>query len=117
MRSVIRMCAAVVVACSVVAPIAAADMTMKGDLVAVSCLNVKAELKPACSLAAAKKGEPLAIQTLDNNYTITGDYTANKNAKLLDFIARTLIVTGEISEKDNGSKSINVKSIKLAPPQ
>jgi hypothetical protein len=44
---------------------------------------------------------------------VTGDYAANKNGKLLDFVAKNVIVTGEVTEKD-GVKSINVKSIKLA---
>ena len=115
MRTVITFVAAAAIAFTFAMPLAAADMTLKGEVVAVSCLAVKPELKPGCSTAAAKKGEPLAIQTPDSNYTITGDYSANKNAKLLDFIAKVLIVTGEISEKDNGGKTINVKSIKLAP--
>ena len=53
------------------------------------------------------------MKTADALYTITGDYTANKNAKLLDFVARKVIATGEVTEKD-GVKSINVKSIRLA---
>ena len=39
--------------------------------------------------------------------------TLFKNAKLLDFVAKKVIVTGEVTEK-YGVKSINVKSIKLA---
>lgn len=55
----------------------------------------------------------MGVLTADAIYSITGDYTANKNAKLLDFVAKKVIVTGEVTEKD-GVKSINVKSIKLA---
>lgn len=44
----------------------------------------------------------------DALYAITGDYTANKNAKLLDFAFRKVIATGEVTEK------AGVKSIKLA---
>ena len=51
--------------------------------------------------------------TADAIYTVSGDYAANKNAKLLDFVAKNVIVTGEVTEKD-GQKVINVKSIKLA---
>ena len=63
-------------------------------------------------MACAKKGLATGIMTADGIYTITGDYAANSNAKLLDFVARSVIVTGEVTEKD-GDKSINVKSIKL----
>ena len=31
---------------------------------------------------------------------MTGDYAANKNAKLLDFVAKNVVVTGEVTEKD-----------------
>lgn len=87
---------------ALVTPLFAADMTVKGDIVDV-----------ACSVAGAKKGNPLGVKTADALYAITGDYTANKNAKLLDFVARKVIATGEVTEKA-GVKSINVKSIKLA---
>jgi len=103
---------------ALVTPLFAADMTVKGDIVDVACATDKKLVgKPddiiACSIAAAKKGDPIGVKTADALYTITGDYTANKNAKLLDFVARKVIATGEVTEKD-GVKSINVKSIKLA---
>lgn len=53
------------------------------------------------------------ILTADAIYAVIGDYAANRNAKLLDFVAKNVIVTGEVAEKD-GVKSINVKSIKAA---
>lgn len=64
-------------------------------------------------MSCAKSGQPVGILAADAIYTVTGDYAANKNAKLLDFVARNVVVTGEVTEKD-GVKSINVKSIKLA---
>jgi len=100
-------------------PAAAADMTIKGDVVDVACatdpkLAGKFDDVIACTIAAAKKGGPLGVKTADALYTITGDYAANKNAKLLDFLTKKVIATGEVLEKD-GVRSINVKSIKLAP--
>mgnify|MGYP001569049242 CR=1 FL=1 len=99
-------------------PAFAADMTIKGDIVDVGCatdktLAGKLEDVIACSITAAKKGGPLGVKTADALYTIIGDYAANKNAKLLDFVARKVIATGEVTEKD-GVKTFNVKSIKLA---
>jgi hypothetical protein len=49
--------------------------------------------------------------TSDGVYTITGDYTNDKNAKLLDFVAKNVEATGEVTEKD-GVKTINVTSLK-----
>lgn len=108
--------AAVVAALAI--PAVAADMTIKGDVVDFACatdpkLAGGVDDVMACSIAVAKKGGPLAVKTADALYTITGDYAANKNAKLLDFLTKKVIATGEVLDKD-GARSINVKSIKLA---
>jgi len=117
MRNWISMIAAAAFVAALAAPAFAADMTIKGEVVDVSCaLDKKDEGKGAahagCAMSCAKGGTPVGIMTADAIYTVTGDYTANKNAKLLDFVAKNVIVTGEVSEKD-GQKMINVKSIKL----
>jgi hypothetical protein len=96
----------------------AADMTVKGEVVDVACSTKKGdggkgEAHAGCAMACARKGLPVGILTADAVYTVVGDYAANSNAKLLDFVARKVVVTGEVTEKD-GVKSINVKSIKLA---
>jgi hypothetical protein len=44
---------------------------------------------------------------------VTGEYAANNNAKLLDFVSKNVVATGDVTEKD-GQKMIAVKSIKLA---
>jgi len=118
MRSVISLLSGAALVAALVMPVFAADMTIKGDIVDLGCAADKKyagkiEDVIACSIAVAKKGDPVGVKTADALYTIIGDYTANKNAKLLDFVARKVIVTGEVTEKD-GVKSINVKSIKLA---
>ena len=41
-------------------------------------------------MACAKKGLAQGIMTADAIYTITGDYAANSNAKLLDFVAKNV---------------------------
>jgi hypothetical protein len=97
---------------------AAADMTVKGEVVDVACSTAKKEAGKGaghanCAMVCAKKGQPVGILTADAVYNVVGDYAANNNARLLDFVARNVIVTGEVTEKD-GVKSINVKSIKLA---
>ena len=99
-------------------PAFASDMTVKGEVVDVACSVAKKDAgkgaaHATCAMVCAKKGQPVGILTADAVYTVIGDYTANSNAKLLDFVARTVIVTGEVTDKD-GQKMINVKSIKLA---
>jgi hypothetical protein len=118
MRNWISAAAAAVFAIALAVPTFAADMTIKGEVVDVACSMDKKDdghgaSHASCALSCAKSGQPVGILTADAVYTVTGDYAANKNAKLLDFVAKNVIVTGEVTEKD-GQKSINVKSIKLA---
>lgn len=118
MRNMISMFAGAAIVVSMALPVRAADMTIKGEVVDVACSMDKKDAgkgagHAGCALSCAKSGQPVGILTRDAVYTITGDYGANKNAKLLDFIAKNVIVTGEVTEKD-GQKQINVKSIKLA---
>jgi hypothetical protein len=118
MRNVISMVAGAALVAALVMPVFAADMTVKGEVVDVQCATDKkeagkGEAHAACAMSCAKRGQPVGLLTADSIYTVTGDYAANKNAKLLDFVAKKVIVTGEVTEKD-GVKSINVKSIKLA---
>ena len=118
MRNFVSLLAGAAFVVSLAIPACAADTTVKGEVVDVACaVDKKADGKGAahasCAMACAKKGQPVGILTADAIYTVTGDYAANKNGKLLDFVAKNVIVTGEVTEKD-GVKSINVKSIKLA---
>ena len=118
MRNFVSLLAGAAFVASLAIPAFAADMTVKGEVVDVACaVDKKADGKGAahasCAMACAKKGQPVGILTADAIYTVTGDYAANKNGKLLDFVAKNVIVTGEVTERD-GVKSINVKSIKLA---
>ena len=118
MRNVISMVAGAAFVAALAMPAFAADMTVKGEVVDIACATGKKEAgkgdaHAACAMSCAKKGQPVGLLTADAIYTVTGDYAANKNAKLLDFVAKKVIMTGEVTEKD-GVKSINVKSIKLA---
>jgi hypothetical protein len=111
-------CAGAALVASLAIPAFAADMTIKGEVVDVACAISKKDAghgaaHASCAMSCAKGGQPVGIMTADAIYTVTGDYAGNKNAKLLDFVAKNVIVTGEVTEKD-GQKQINVKSIKLA---
>ena len=118
MRNIISMVAGAAFVVALAVPAFASDMTVKGEVVDVACSTSKKEAgkgagHASCAMVCAKKGQPVGILTADAVYTVTGDYAANSNAKLLDFVAKNVIVTGEVTEKD-GQKMINVKSIKLA---
>ena len=118
MRNLISLAAGAAVAAALAMPVFASDMTVKGEVVDVACSLAKKEAgkgsaHAACAMVCAKKGQPVGILTADAIYTVTGDYAAGNNAKLLDFVAKNVIVTGEVTEKD-GQKQINVKSIKLS---
>ena len=117
MRSLISALAGAAFAIALAVPSFAADMTIKGEVVDVACSVSKKDAgkgagHASCAMSCAKSGQPVGILTADAIYTISGDYAANKNAKLLDFVAKNVIVTGEVTEKD-GQKMINVKTIKL----
>lgn len=90
--------------------------TVTGEVVDIACAVKKTppgkgEAHADCTTDCIKKGQPAGLLTDDAVYTITGDYAANKNAKLVEFVAKKVEVTGEVTEKD-GQKTINVKSIK-----
>ena len=118
MRNVISMVAGAAFVAALATAVFAADMTVKGEVVDIACATDKKDAgrgaaHAACAMVCARKGQTIGILTADAIYTVTGDYAANSNAKLLDFVAKKVLITGEVTEKD-GVKSINVKSIKLA---
>lgn len=96
-------------------PLLAAETTVKGEVVDQQCfLKDKASRgadHKSCGTSCAKKGNALAIVTESGDvYTITGSYAENKNAKLIDFVAKTVEAKGEVTEKD-GKKTIAVASL------
>lgn len=118
MRNVISLMAGAAFVAALAVPAFAKDMTVKGEVVDIACATTKKEAgrgdaHAACAMSCAKKGQPVGIMTADAIYTVTGDYAADKNAKILDFVAKTVTVTGDVTEKD-GVKSINVKTIAAA---
>ena len=95
---------------------APSEVTVKGELVEISCATTKgAEGKgpghASCALSCARQGEPVGVLTRDAVYEITGDFTSGNNAKLLDFLAKTVTVTGQLTERD-GKKLLNVRTIR-----
>ena len=121
MRKTLVCCAVtlVVLGLAVVAGSASAgkEVTIKGEVIDEPCFlgknGARGEGHKACALSCAKRGNQLAIVEDGTNtvYSITGDYSANKNEKLIEFVAAMVEAKGEVTEKD-GKKSILISSIK-----
>ena len=95
-------------------------LTLRGEIVEVSCYTKLGIEKStgaghvACAKECAGKGQPLAILTDgDGLLKITGDYAADKYAKLLPYVGRQVEVTGTPDRYLDYSRAINVT--KLAP--
>lgn len=104
--------AALVAAAFVMPAFAAATTTIKGEVVHLECslgkgADGKGEAHAACAMSCARDGQAMAILTADEIVLIEGDYTANTNAKLLDFVAKQVEAKGHVSERD-GKKFINI---------
>jgi hypothetical protein len=100
------------------APIGAAPLTVKGEVVDLACYKgdktKMGEAHKGCGMTCVKKGNPLAIVTSDGQvYNLAGAYTENKNAKIVEgeLFAVPVEATGEVAEKDGG-KVITVTAMK-----
>ena len=100
----------------VLAPVAAQDKTEKtitGEVIDIKCHQGKGH--EACATSCVKRGEAAGIKVGEEVYMIVGDFTADKNAKLVEFVAKDVTATGEIGQAD-GHKTIKVTKIALAKP-
>lgn len=91
-------------------------VAIKGEVIDQPCYEGKNGARgdghKTCALACAKRGNQMAIIDESNTvYSITGDYAANKNEKLLPYVASMVEAKGTVTEKD-GKKWIEVSSIK-----
>src|SRR5437868_13907576 len=94
------------------------EVTLKGEVIDQPCYDKggkKGEDHKACALSCAKRGNQLAILEDGSNtvYSITGDYAANKNEKLIPFVAEIVEAKGTVTEKD-GKKWVNGTAIQKA---
>ena len=107
----------VAMAAALALPAYAADpVKVTGELIDVMCGSTKksGDDHKACAESCAKRGEPVAVFAKDGMYTITGKLTADKNAKLIEFMAKNVTVTGEVTKDKDGKMSIAADSIVLA---
>ncbi len=109
-----------------VATLAAGEMkTVTGELIEMNCyarmgLNAVGEGHAECALKCALGGAPLGILTADEEiFTIIGEMTENENAKLLEFVAKNVKATGNVTEGGGpahrvvGKVTIDVTSMEL----
>src|SRR5262245_17996684 len=93
-------------------------LTYKGEIVEVSCFKKGVAQSTgaahvACAKECVQKGQPLGILTEgDGLVKITGDYAANKYAKLMDFICKTVEVRVTDDRYLDYSRAIKVTTIK-----
>ena len=117
MRHMLIVTATVLAAAGTVVPLGAAATTVKGEVVDVQCNLKDAKNKGGdhadCALSCARRGATMGIMTADGVYTITGDYTKENNKKLLEFVAKQVQASGEVTEKD-GKKIIDVSTLTAA---
>jgi hypothetical protein len=97
----------------VLAPVSAQDKekTIQGEVIDIKCHKGKGH--EACATSCVRRGEAAGIKVGEEVYMIVGDFTADKNAKLVEFVAKDVEATGEIGEAD-GHKTIKVSKIALA---
>jgi len=88
-----------------------ADKTIKGEVIDVKCHKGKGH--ESCATSCVRRGEQAGLKVGDEVYMIIGDFAADKNAKLVEFVAKDVEVTGKIGEKD-GHKTIEITKISLA---
>ena len=66
-----------------------------------------------CARTCAKYGLPLAVLTTDGKlYQVIGDLAAKRNAKMADYVTRTVEVTGAVTKDAEGQLRIDGTSIK-----
>ena len=84
-----------------------------GELIDTACgVEKKGDAShKACAESCAKRGEPVAVFGKDGMYIITGEFAANKNAKLIEFMAKNVTVTGEVTKDKDGKMMIAATSI------
>ena len=103
------------------APAFAKTETVSGVLVDNACYgkdkanttNAHKGMSETCAQDCAKKGLPPALVTDDGKvYQITGDLTANNNAKIVPHMSHKMQLTGDVMEKD-GKMMIAATELKM----
>ena len=106
-----------------IVPASATQATVTGQVVDLVCYarnkantGLDHDDGRACAMACVKwEGNPVGIVTADGKvYQLTGDITANNNTKVAPLLAKTVTVTGDVSEKDGMTMlSANATDVKV----
>jgi hypothetical protein len=106
-----------------IVPASATTATVTGQVVDLVCYarnkantGLDHEEGRACAMACVKwEGNPVGVVTADGRvYQLTGDITANNNTKVAPLLAKTVTVTGDVSEKDGMTMlSANATDVKV----
>ena len=98
-------------------PGAAEPRTIAGEVIDVRCYEKApdnaGDPHVDCALSCARRGATLGVLSADGVYVITGEYTAEANKRLIEFVGRVVEVNGEATERA-GRRTIRVREIKLA---
>jgi len=125
MRKVLAGFSAVAFVVALSAPAFARVETVKGVLVDEACYKadksntgqthkMKSGPMENCATACAKMGQPVALVTDDGKvYEVTGDYAADKNAKLVPHMAHTVELTGDVMADKDGKMKIAANNLKM----
>ena len=95
-------------------------MTLRGEIVELSCFakgvaQGTGAAHVACAKECVQKGQALGILTEDDGLVkITGDYTANKYAKLVAFVGKQVELRGTADRYLDYSRAIKVTSVTAA---
>src|SRR5712692_7055225 len=94
--------------------------TVKGYVLDSACAftkDLKKPVSPACAVACAKSGSPLAILADDGTLYLPISRSmpaTGQNSRLMKFAGKRVSVTGEVLEK-GGSHALIIEKIELAP--
>ena len=97
---------------------AAEEVTLKGEVVEVSCYSKQGVAKGTgaahvrCAIDCAKQGKPLGVLTDgDGLFKFVGDYTENNNAKLIPFVGKRVEVKGALDRFTDYTSAIRPTKI------
>jgi hypothetical protein len=114
-------CLSAVAAVSIaVAQPAAPITTVQGEVVDLECAlqeaeSCRGEANARRIMDVAREGKAMAIAAAGAVYRIEGDYTANRNAKLLDFVGRRVEAKGTVRD-EQGRLHLNVAAMMVLKP-
>ena len=121
MRKIVATLVAGLISAALAVPIFASTESVTGQLIDLSCYVLdKGNTTVAhhgrgynCARACATEGFDVGLLSSDGKiYRVTGDLTANKNAKLVPHMSHTVTITGDVVENE-GRLTIAASDLKM----